>query len=70
MSDKKRSTRATPEEVQAEVDALAQPMKDYLAGVQERNLPLAHRAAQLFNEATALMVTVAQTEGAIAEPLN
>ena len=65
---KSKDVRATPEEVQAEVDALAQPMKDYLEGVQEHNLPLAHRAAQLFNEACALIVTVSQTDTPMLEP--
>jgi hypothetical protein len=50
---------ATQEEIQTEVDAMVQPLADYLVEASDHNLPLAHRAGQLLREASALIVTVA-----------
>jgi hypothetical protein len=59
----------TPEEIQAEVDALVQPVADYLVAASPRNMPLAHRAGHLLREASALTVTVAQSPEPVLEPL-
>jgi hypothetical protein len=53
--------RKTPEEVQAEVDAMVQPLADYLVEASDHNLPIAHRAGQLLREASSLIVTVASS---------
>jgi hypothetical protein len=53
--------RKTPEEVQAEVDAMVQPLADYLVEASDHNLPLAHRAGQMLRDAASLIVTVASS---------
>jgi hypothetical protein len=59
----------TPEEIQAEVDAMVQPLADYLVNCSNRNMPLAHRAGQLLRDASALIVTVASNTEPVLEPL-
>src|SRR4029077_4518850 len=58
---KTKDVRATPEEVQAQVDAMVQPLADYLVEASDHNLPLAHRAGQLLREVSALIVVVASS---------
>lgn len=59
---------ATPEEIQAEVDALVQPLADYLVACSNQNMPMAHRAGDLLREAAAKIVTVAQSTAPVIEP--
>jgi hypothetical protein len=58
---KTKDVKATPEEIQAQVDAMVQPLADYLVEASDHNLPLAHRAGQLLREASSLIVTVASS---------
>lgn len=51
----------TVEEIQTEVDAMVQPLADYLVEASDHNLPLAHRAGQLLRDVSALIVTVASS---------
>jgi hypothetical protein len=58
----------TPEEIQAEVDAMVQPLADYLVDCSNRNLPLANRAGQLLRDVSALIVVVASNQEPVIEP--
>jgi hypothetical protein len=54
-------TKQTPEEIQAAVDAMVQPLADYLVEASDHNMPMAHRAGQLLRDASAAIVTVASS---------
>ena len=62
MSDKKvREGDERPSDEQAEVDKMVQPLADYLVEHSDKNLPIAHRAGQMLRDASALIVTVAES---------
>jgi hypothetical protein len=57
------------EDIQAEVDALVQPVADYLVACSNRNLPMAHYAGQLLRDVATKIVTVASTPANEPQPL-